>query len=233
MPAAKSTEAFAVPVPAPCRADPTATVSVFVEIEKAATFCKSRLCNTRVFNFFFAPKNVVAAVNFSPISIMCRFELIHTVLFDLWHLQLDVENRAWKNAKKPCNCKAFSRASFLYTCYGPSDWIRTSGLLNPIQARYQTSPHPDFILLNYINTAPSVLQALFSFFFIFFYVFQRQMVSRMRRANSSRHCAASGACCAVGRSLAVRSRQKRGGSMAVLFRHIAPRSWRATRSPPE
>ena len=28
--------------------------------------------------------------------------------------------------------------------FGPSDWIRTSGLLNPIQARYQTSPHPDF-----------------------------------------------------------------------------------------
>ena len=27
--------------------------------------------------------------------------------------------------------------------FGPSDWIRTSGLLNPIQARYQTSPHPD------------------------------------------------------------------------------------------
>ena len=26
---------------------------------------------------------------------------------------------------------------------GPSDWIRTSGLLNPIQARYQTSPHPE------------------------------------------------------------------------------------------
>ena len=28
---------------------------------------------------------------------------------------------------------------------GPSDWIRTSGLLNPIQARYQTSPHPDLL----------------------------------------------------------------------------------------
>ena len=30
---------------------------------------------------------------------------------------------------------------------GPSDWIRTSGLLNPIQARYQTSPHPDMSYL--------------------------------------------------------------------------------------
>ena len=31
--------------------------------------------------------------------------------------------------------------------FGPSDWIRTSGLLNPIQARYQTSPHPDFAVV--------------------------------------------------------------------------------------
>ena len=29
--------------------------------------------------------------------------------------------------------------------FGPSDWNRTSGLLNPIQARYQTSPHPDML----------------------------------------------------------------------------------------
>ena len=28
--------------------------------------------------------------------------------------------------------------------FGPSVEIRTRGLLNPIQARYQTSPHPDF-----------------------------------------------------------------------------------------
>ena len=27
--------------------------------------------------------------------------------------------------------------------FGPSVEIRTRGLLNPIQARYQTSPHPD------------------------------------------------------------------------------------------
>ena len=30
--------------------------------------------------------------------------------------------------------------------YGPSVEIRTRGLLNPIQARYQTSPHPDMQL---------------------------------------------------------------------------------------
>ena len=29
--------------------------------------------------------------------------------------------------------------------FGPSVEIRTRGLLNPIQARYQTSPHPDMI----------------------------------------------------------------------------------------
>ena len=28
---------------------------------------------------------------------------------------------------------------------GPSVEIRTQGLLNPIQARYQTSPHPDTV----------------------------------------------------------------------------------------
>ena len=27
--------------------------------------------------------------------------------------------------------------------FGPSDWSRTSGLLNPIQALYQTEPHPE------------------------------------------------------------------------------------------
>ena len=34
-------------------------------------------------------------------------------------------------------------ASIPVTLYGPSVEIRTRGLLNPIQARYQTSPHPD------------------------------------------------------------------------------------------
>ena len=30
--------------------------------------------------------------------------------------------------------------------FGPSVEIRTRGLLNPIQARYQTSPHPEICL---------------------------------------------------------------------------------------
>ena len=34
-------------------------------------------------------------------------------------------------------------ATQCFLSFGPSDWIRTSGLLNPIQARYQTSPHPE------------------------------------------------------------------------------------------
>ena len=37
-------------------------------------------------------------------------------------------------------------ASIPVTLYGPSVEIRTRGLLNPIQARYQTSPHPDILL---------------------------------------------------------------------------------------
>ena len=32
--------------------------------------------------------------------------------------------------------------------FGPSVEIRTRGLLNPIQARYQTSPHPDIYFAN-------------------------------------------------------------------------------------
>ncbi len=43
-----------------------------------------------------------------------------------------------RNPKKKDIC--FQQMSFFF---GPSDWIRTSGLLNPIQARYQTSPHPE------------------------------------------------------------------------------------------
>ena len=35
--------------------------------------------------------------------------------------------------------------SVMNTRYGPSVEIRTRGLLNPIQARYQTSPHPDIL----------------------------------------------------------------------------------------
>ena len=33
--------------------------------------------------------------------------------------------------------------SYMDTLHGPGVTFRTSGLLNPIQARYQTSPHPD------------------------------------------------------------------------------------------
>ena len=49
--------------------------------------------------------------------------------------------------------------------FGPSYWIRTSGLLNPIQARYQTSPNPDFACVfrqpQYDNTLLRKMQALF------------------------------------------------------------------------
>ena len=48
--------------------------------------------------------------------------------FDCSNLSLNNENRK-------------SKSSFGF--HGPSVEIRTRGLLNPIQARYQTSPHPD------------------------------------------------------------------------------------------
>ena len=41
-----------------------------------------------------------------------------------------------EDKRKPLKSKRSKRLS-------PSDWSRTSGLLNPIQARYQTAPHPD------------------------------------------------------------------------------------------
>ena len=41
---------------------------------------------------------------------------------------------------------------FWFSLFGPSDWIRTSGLLNPIQARYQTSPHPELFFFWGVRT---------------------------------------------------------------------------------
>ena len=48
--------------------------------------------------------------------------------------------------------------------FGPSVEIRTRGLLNPIQARYQTSPHPDRVAerLRYDSTVDWKNQVLFS-----------------------------------------------------------------------
>ena len=37
------------------------------------------------------------------------------------------------------------KEQMLFLLFGPSVEIRTRGLLNPIQARYQTSPHPDIV----------------------------------------------------------------------------------------
>ena len=60
--------------------------------------------------------------------------------------------------------------------YGPSDWSRTSGLLNPIQARYQTAPHPDnFIQPYYFTIKIYKVQDLFKniFYLILFYTVRR------------------------------------------------------------
>ncbi len=53
-----------------------------------------------------------------------------TVAWNCSNLSLENENRK-------------SRCPFGF--HGPSVEIRTRGLLNPIQARYQTSPHPDIL----------------------------------------------------------------------------------------
>ena len=49
-------------------------------------------------------------------------------------LDLSFEARHKEKSRNSNNCFCF---------FGPSVEIRTRGLLNPIQARYQTSPHPD------------------------------------------------------------------------------------------
>ena len=46
--------------------------------------------------------------------------------------------------------------------FGPSVEIRTRGLLNPIQARYQTSPHPDILFAAQFSLI--TIPHLFSFF---------------------------------------------------------------------
>ena len=57
--------------------------------------------------------------------------------------------------------------------FGPSDWSRTSGLLNPIQARYQTALHPDVDLrLEYNTTFEMNCQGLFLFFVLFCDIFR-------------------------------------------------------------
>ena len=55
----------------------------------------------------------------------------------------------WMDRKIKIPCSTSNTARNLL---GPSDWIRTSGLLNPIQARYQTSPHPDILFSSNVIT---------------------------------------------------------------------------------
>ena len=60
---------------------------------------------------------------------------LHTTRYQVpVHLHFLKSQKSYEKVLKPFDFRTFS---------GPSDWIRTSGLLNPIQARYQTSPHPE------------------------------------------------------------------------------------------
>ena len=64
----------------------------------------------------------------------------------------------------------------LFQLFGPSVEIRTRGLLNPIQARYQTSPHPDILLrfrnrLSILSYEFKKCKCFFRFFKNIFYKF--------------------------------------------------------------
>ena len=55
-----------------------------------------------------------------------------------WTVALNGSNLSTKEKSRKSKCS--------FDFFGPSVEIRTRGLLNPIQARYQTSPHPDIQL---------------------------------------------------------------------------------------
>ena len=66
-------------------------------------------------------------------------------------------------------------ALFRELFFGPSAEIRTQGLLNPIQARYQTSPHPEITArcsgqLRYSTTHKAFWQEVFQKFFAKFFI---------------------------------------------------------------
>ena len=52
---------------------------------------------------------------------------------------------------------------------GLSDWSRTSGLLNPIQALYQTEPHPDTLYRAHIYYHTSFRFSIANFIFLIFF----------------------------------------------------------------
>ena len=74
-----------------------------------------------------------------------------------------------RNCKKITHKLEKTVVSFETTVFhGPSVEIRTRGLLNPIQARYQTSPHPDASI-----DCPSILAYRTEKCKYFFRLFQR------------------------------------------------------------
>ena len=83
-------------------------------------------------------------------------------------------------AKRPLVRVIFAKkkpSAFPQTVSGPSDWIRTSGLLNPIQARYQTSPHPDILFAPESLFIIAWSKSFCKHFFRFFYFFRKGPVT--------------------------------------------------------
>ena len=70
------------------------------------------------------------------------------------HLDVQISHSKEKSRKSKC--------SFCF--FGPSVEIRTRGLLNPIQARYQTSPHPDISLSDSFDRIPHRIKKCKYFF---------------------------------------------------------------------
>ena len=78
--------------------------------------------------------------------------------------------------------------TFVFRTFGPSAEIRTQGLLNPIQARYQTSPHPEVFC--WLSASDSLViiayprekcKSFFRFFEKFFLYFLSAFFTRSRR----------------------------------------------------
>ena len=104
-----------------------------------------------------------------------EFKPIHKGKTAILHLCFGTEKNRRLGSKKARSIRAFRRRRLLSPHYGPSVEIRTQGLLNPIQARYQTSPHPEMsrlsgvplsdfdIIPHHIPKCKSFLQKTFHF----------------------------------------------------------------------
>lgn len=91
----------------------------------------------------------------------------HFLLYAINMLQSNFLQECTQFCEKAENPASIEPARFSLCFHGPSDRSRTCGLLNPIQARYQSALHPDlcvctFTALCYINTSKFQMQDVFA-----------------------------------------------------------------------